>query len=45
VPGPPRAPGRRVVQDPALAGESRLIRLDTTVGLIRGRRLWRIRLS
>lgn len=43
-PAQPKARGRRTVQDQALGGEGRLVRLDTAVGLIRGRYLWRMRL-
>ena len=37
----PHARGARVVQDAAWAGEGQLVRLDTAVGLMRGRQVWR----
>lgn len=37
----PHSRGARVVQDAAWAGEGQLVRLDTAVGLMRGRQVWR----
>ena len=40
-PAKPKAMGARRVQDDAWLGEGQLVRLDTAVGLMRGRQVWR----
>ncbi|MGK0362548.1 MAG: hypothetical protein ACI9U2_004869 [Bradymonadia bacterium] len=40
-PAKPRAMGARRVQDDAWLGEGQLVRLDTAVGVMRGRQVWR----